>query len=105
MGYSAVADKLEDTWSAISRAMGIVEDYYGFYESEFLPAIQQTIDDMVVEAEPRNFANKEVFVLEEKVFASSPIQLLNQAWCKFLQEPKSYSVWEKSAITAFLGSN
>ncbi len=102
MNYGSVALKLEETWSAIAEVLGVGEDYYGFYEPDFLPAIQQTIDDMLVEAGPRNFTKQEVTASKAQSLSSSPIQLLNQAWHEFLENPAGYSLWEKSAINDFL---
>ncbi len=94
------AKSLEDDWSAIAHSMEVVEDYYGFYEPEFLPFIQQMIDDMLTEAEPYNLADKTpINSLSESVV--SPPQLLNQAWLVFLQSPETFPNWERKAIVAF----
>ena len=49
VGHHTDADALEHAWDIIAEAMDIVEDYYGFYVPEFLPAVQQTLDDMLTE--------------------------------------------------------
>ncbi len=107
MGFEANANALEDTWSKIAATMGVVEDYYGFFTDEFLPSIQQTIDDMIVEAAPRVFGDHEVSAaellqLDSASIPSSPVQLLNQAWRKFLDDEDGYAAWEKKAIESLL---
>ena len=107
MGFEADANALEDTWSKIAATMGVVEDYYGFFTDQFLPSVQQTIDDMIVEAAPRVFGDHEVSTADllrvnSDSRPSSPVQLLNQAWCKFLDDEGGYTVWEKKAIERFL---
>ena len=107
MGFDAEAKALEDTWREIAATMGVVEDYYGFYIDEFLPSIRETIDDMIVEAAPRAFQAHEVSAAElvrlDSVSAPlSPIQLLNQAWRKFLDDEDGYTAWEKKAIESLL---
>ena len=104
MDYGLIADKLEADWSAIAKTLKVIEDYYGFYEPEFLPAIQQTLNNMLVEADPRSFTPQEVNVppLESSIY--SPIALFNQAWHQFLMNPSEYSVWEKNTINSFLSS-
>ena len=109
MGFEADARALEDTWDKIATTMGVVEDYYGFYTDEFLPSIQQTIDDMIVEAAPRAFEAHEVSAAEllrvdSASTPSSPVQLLNQAWRKFLDDEDRYTAWEKKAIESLLNN-
>ena len=109
MGFEADARALEDTWDKIATTMGVVEDYYGFYTDEFLPSIQQTIDDMIVEAAPRAFEAHEVSAAEllrvdSASTSSSPVQLLNQVWRKFLDDEDRYTAWEKKAIESLLNN-
>lgn len=96
-----VAKELEDSWSAIAYSIGVVEDYYGFYEPEFLPFIQQTINEMLIEAEPYILANQPPMDSSNKSVFSPP-QLLNQAWSIFLQSPKAFPDWERQAINTFI---
>ena len=42
MGYNSEADKLEEEWEKIARTLGIVEDYFGYYEASLLPDLRQT---------------------------------------------------------------
>ena len=107
LGFDADATVLEDTWSKIAATMGVVEDYYGFYIDEFLPSVQQTIDDMIVEAAPRSFEAHEVSTaellrIESAPTRSSPVQLLNLAWRRFLYDESEYSAWEQKAIEGLL---
>ena len=93
MGYNAEADKLEEEWEKIAQAIGIVEDYFGYYEEPFLPELRQTIDDMLVEAAPQMFSGEK---------EGSPVGLLNQAWRKFDADFDAYSDWETQVIENFL---
>jgi len=71
------------------------------YESEFLPAIQQTIDDMLTESSPREFTEEEIIESETELSFLSPVHLLNQAWFKFHSNPQDYRTWEEKAIDIF----
>jgi hypothetical protein len=109
MGFGADSRLLEDTWNKIAATMGVVEDYYGFYIDELLPSIRQTIDDMIVEAAPRAFEAHEVSAaellrLDSDSTSSLPVQLLNQAWRKFLDDEDGYTAWEKQAIEGLLNT-
>jgi hypothetical protein len=102
MRYDGDAETLESAWSAIAETKGIMEEYYGFYDPGFLPAIQKTIDDMLTEASPRRFTKREIDISKANTPSSSPIHLLNQAWQQFWGDTESYHVWEEEAINAFL---
>jgi hypothetical protein len=108
MGFGADAEVLEDTWSKIAATMGIVEDYYGFYTDGFLPSIRQTIEDMIVEAAPRAFeaheASAELLRIDSAATTILPVQLLNQAWRKFLDNENAYTGWEKKVIEDLLNN-
>ena len=101
MGYDVVATDLEEKWSQVAAALGVVEDYYGFYDPTFLSAIQSKLNDMITETGPREFQESEISNQEELTF-TSPVALLNAAWQKFLDDPENYREWEEDAITRFL---
>lgn len=105
MSYRADSEALENAWDIIAGAMGVTEDYYGFYESDFLPFIQETIHDMLTEASPRRFTDQEVAASEVDSPSLSPVYLLNQAWQRFWTDPEGYRAWEEKAIRDFLGSD
>ena len=105
-GYDSLARELEDTWNAIAISMGITEDYYGYYDNEFLSSIEQTIEDMLVEANPYCYSYKRPSLnssVSEKKFNS--VELFNRAWQNFLDKPSSYYEWEKLAIQKILETN
>lgn len=102
VGHNVDAEELENAWNTIAEAMGVIEDYYGFYASEFLRVIQQTIDDMLTEASP--FGLNEEEERRSEIAASSPIPLLNEAWHQFLSDPERYYEWEKKAVVSLLTS-
>ncbi len=102
MGYNAIATDLEEKWSQVSAALGVVEDYYGFYDPKFLPVIQEKLDDMIIETAPREFQESEVSNQESESTFTSPVALLNSAWQKFQDDPENYREWEEDAIARFL---
>lgn len=101
LGCETVADAMERQWAIIADTLGVVEDYYGFYEEEFLPAIWQTLDDMLVEAEPYRFTQRDLGE-EEWTPDSTVAHLLNRAWHHFGSNPDEYSDWERQIVTTFL---
>ena len=104
MDYNIVATDLEEKWSQVAAALGVREDYYGFYDPTFLSMIQGKLDDMLTETSPREFQESEVSNQEESTF-TSPVVLLNKAWQKFQDDPENYREWEEDAIARFLDAD
>lgn len=102
IGYDVVANDLEEKWNQVAEILGVREDYDGYYDTKFLPTIQQKMDDMLTETLPREFQESEVSnQITESTF-SSPVALLNMAWHQFLDDPDGYCKWEEDAIISFL---
>lgn len=102
IGYEDIANDLEEKWQQAAEALGIVEDYDGFYDAAFLPIIQQKLEKMLTEANPRQFQASEVSNPETASLFNSPVALLNAAWQKFWDKPEDYRAWEENAIAGFL---
>jgi hypothetical protein len=100
LGCEAAADAVEQQWATIAATLGVVEDYYGFYEEEFLPAIWQTLGDMLVEAEPHRFTRRDAGE-EEWTPDSTPVHLLNRAWRQLKNNPDEYQSWERRFVATF----
>lgn len=79
-GYEEVASDLEEKWSQVAAALGVMEDYYGFYDPKFLSVIQGKLDDMITETGPREFQESEISNQELESSLTSPVALLNRAW-------------------------
>jgi len=59
------------------------------------------LDDMIEEAQPRQFRPEEVNP-PANASVRTPITLLNQAWRVFEEDPLSFKPWEKAAVASFL---
>ena len=105
MDYNAVATDLEEKWNEVAAALGVVEDYDGFYDQRFLPIIQEKLDDMLTETAPREFRESEVSNQESELTFALPVALLNAAWQKFQDDPENYREWEEDAIARFLNAD
>jgi len=100
MNLEDAARAAEDSWITIAQEMKVNEDYFGFYESEFLTSVQQTIDDMLVEVAPVCFDNEAVETTAAS--AKSPVAMLVAAWNQFLRNHEKYTEWENAAIDDYL---
>lgn len=112
LGYEQVGDEIEKNWDDLAKGLAIDEDYYGFYETAFLPHIKRTIDEMLVRIKPRVYSLEEVStdildgtgaLVGGETSTILVVTLLNQAWRVFLADPNHYATWEKRAIETFLG--
>jgi hypothetical protein len=112
LSYEQVGDEIEKNWGDLAKGLAIDEDYYGFYETVFLPHIKRTIDEMLVKTKPRVFNREEVSadildvsgaLVGGATSAIPVVTLLNQAWRVFLADPINYAAWEKRAIKTYLG--
>lgn len=104
-GWSAESDSFEAQWNSIAAVMGIAEDYYGFYVTDFSPPIRQALRDMLIETSPYRHTDGDVSSSEWDPRSSSPVHLLNRAWSIYLNDPDGYDGWEKQAISTFLASD
>ena len=102
MDYDVIATDLEENWNEIATALGVPEDYDGFYDPKFLPVIREKLDDMLTETAPREFRESEISNHESESTFTSPVALLNAAWQKFQDDPENYREWEEDAIARFL---
>jgi hypothetical protein len=97
LGLTDAVREVSNHWQKVARTMAIKEDYHGFYDPSLRPALVQTIDDMLTEADPRRCSAEEA----NSDGASSPNaplpSVLNAAWRSYLQNPDRYPGWEAEA--------
>ena len=60
--------------------MGIIEDYHGFYDQSFGPAVTRTLDGMLVTANLRRCSAEEARGEGWDGKADGLVSLLNHAW-------------------------
>jgi hypothetical protein len=102
LGWPSVADEIEHDWQNIAALLGLAEDYFGCFDEKFLPTLNQTIDDMLVETNPREAKPAEIAFDGPIDDSVTPPALLNAAWRRLQADSTSYSLWESKAISAWL---
>jgi hypothetical protein len=60
------------------------------------------LDDMIEEAAPRIFTDDEIKPQSTNSMPN-PVALLNMAWQQFEADRAGYKLWERNAISSFLG--
>jgi hypothetical protein len=101
-GYQDLAHKTRQIWEDVARLLNIREDYHGYYHPSLKDDIRVTIDEMLIEAAPRSHTQEEAAAHSWSPETETPVHLLNWAWKIFLNEPQSYSEWEKEQINQLL---
>lgn len=102
VGFSSLAHDIETQWCLIAKMMNITEDYHGFYDNSLDEIVNKTIEDMLVEACPRQFTRVEASGREWNPNTDSPIRLFSWAWENYLNDSKNYKLWEEEQIKLLL---
>ncbi len=101
-GYVDLAIQIEDEWRALAQLSGIAEDYHGFYHESLDEAITQAIEDMLIEASPRQCSAEEASGEQWLPGHDSLVRLLNWAWRVYTANVAGYSQWEREQIAQVL---
>lgn len=102
-GYDELAGMVEDEWTAVAQGLSVTEDFHGFYVDSLGPAIEKTIEDMLIEASPRTHTDTEAGGGSWSP-DDSPVRLFNCAWQIYDQGQDEYEEWEQEAVRLMLGS-
>jgi hypothetical protein len=100
LGLDKGANEIEKVWTQVAKELKIQEDYFGFYHSSFGDIVYETLNDMLVEANPISF--RDYIGAEGK---GNIVQITNTAWAKYDNHDLGYDAWEKSVIVSFLKEN
>ena len=99
LGYGKLGTDVMEDWQESLSALGVTEEYYGYFEPKFGDLLLKTIDDMLCETSPPEFRAEVKQVNEEW---NSPAELLNLAWNQFFNNPEGFDRWEKQEVSRFL---
>jgi hypothetical protein len=99
-GFASLADSVVAEWHEISHALGIEEDFQGYFDDALEGPVLRSIDDMLTEAAPRHFADVDLSG-DDWVAADSPVKLFAEAWRVWDDDPKRYPRWERRLAKMF----
>lgn len=94
----AVARAIQSEWEQLAKTAGIKEEYYGYFRRDYQDDIQQTLDDMLTEADPITAAAFEAH-------ADNCVSWCNQAWDVYQQDPSAYASWESNLLNSIERQN
>ena len=100
-GFSNLADTIWNEWCMTADVMGLTEDYYGFYHDSLSQRVNETLEDMLEEAAPREYSELEVIGDNCGLTTDSPVSLLNRAWQVHKKSPATYTAWETEKLKHF----
>ncbi|MBE7432922.1 MAG: hypothetical protein HS100_03335 [Anaerolineales bacterium] len=97
----SLANDIDTEWSIFAKAMGVREDYHGYYDKSLNRVVKNTIQDMIVETNPQKSTKHELSGGGWEA-GESPVRLLNWAWQIKLNKKLSYKEWEKKQVDRYL---
>lgn len=101
LNFTVQAQALRQTWDALAAVQGEREDYYGFYEDNFMPLIQTALTEMLNIAQPYHFTQQDLND-GEWTSDSTPVHLVNLAWTLYTTiPPNDYVEWERETINRY----
>jgi hypothetical protein len=104
VGYTELAVRVQCEWRELAYTLVVEEDYYGYYQDSMADMVRSTIDDMLVEASPREHTAAQAQGGAWDPHTDSPVRLLNWAWQLYEANADSYPQWEKEQIRILLDS-
>ncbi len=99
-GLTTNANELLEIWGNFAQIQSINEDYHGTWKNSFIPKMDEIIDCMIEEVQPLKFDQLSMQI-DDVNQINNPIDLLNLAWKKFMEEPEDFMQWEKDAIKIY----
>lgn len=99
LGLQKEAEQLEEEWNAVAAALGMKEEYFGYYSDDYHDDINSILDDMIEESCPMlfsDFCSPEI--TDYDAIRDNYLQLINLAWRKYTTDPLGYSAWERGIL-------
>lgn len=99
IGLQTEAARLEEEWQSLAGLLDAREDYYGYFDEAFKHQITAVLDDMLTEANPKKFTD---LISATGSPAINYLQLINEAWDHFQDDPQNYAAGERQQIERIL---
>ena len=84
--------------------LGIVEDYFGYFDPVLKSILDEILGYMLIEASPRKYSSDNLNYSEFDPYIANPVQLLSAAWTRYDADPNKYDQWEVQTITDYLST-
>lgn len=98
LGYEYAASYVERQWLAVAEGLAVCEDYHGCYDDTVGEALRATLEDMLVEVDPRACLPEEAAGGGECRDELTPVQILTWAWQTYIADPEHYLEWERKVL-------
>ncbi len=93
-GFAALARSVEAEWNEVARALGVEEDFQGYFDAALEAPVVRTIEYMLTEADPLRCSEEDLSG-GDWAATDSPVRLFNEAWRVWDADPRGYPVWER----------
>jgi len=104
-GLVEEAKDIQSDWNKIAAVLGESGNYHGYFKDQYRAPIIETVDKMIVEANPIYFSDHNLPVIDFDPDVNNFIQLVNVAWTKYKSDINSYSAWEQSIFQHYIAAS
>jgi predicted NAD-dependent protein-ADP-ribosyltransferase YbiA (DUF1768 family) len=102
-GFGREAERVLEHWNDTADLLRVGEDHHGFYTASLKPYLVQTVDDMLVEAAPRQCNGGEAAGIGWEHGPVNLIALLNEVWLQHFEHSDEFQNWEASLLENVFG--
>ena len=92
-----------ERWNDTADLLRVSEDHHGFYTASLKPFLVQTVDDMLVEAAPRQCTGDEAAGIGWEDRPVNMVALLNKVWLQYFEHSGDFQNWEASLLEKMYG--
>lgn len=102
-GFGRDAERLLEHWNDTANLLRVSEDHHGFYTASLKTSLVQTVDDMLVEAAPRQRSDSEAAGSGWEIQPVNLVALLNRVWREYFEHGSDFQKWEASVLEQVYG--
>lgn len=93
-GHEEAGERVLEQWRQVGELLGIQEDYHGFYTDSLESSLVRVLDDMLLEASPRECTAEEACGEGWEARPSNISSLMNRVWLEHNQNVSNFGDWE-----------
>jgi len=97
-GDEKTAAQVLQQWEQVGQLLSVSEDYHGFYTDSLQQTLVRVLDDMLVEASPRECSSDECRGDGWESVPNNIPSLMNRVWMEYTTPGSNYGDWEARVL-------